>query len=92
MRALAPEKGTRMKSLGLYRQMDDLYRLRALVDGINREALIAESKNGVNAPSWKSSRIFGRAMEYLIQPCIRSVMFPEQRRPSRHVKLTAALR
>ena len=24
--------------------MDDLYRLRALVDGINREALIAESK------------------------------------------------
>ena len=33
-----------MKSLGLYRQMEDLYRLRALVDGIDREALIAESK------------------------------------------------
>jgi hypothetical protein len=44
MRALAPEKGTRMKSLGLYRQMEDLYRLRALVDGIDREASIAESK------------------------------------------------
>jgi hypothetical protein len=46
IRALAPEKdaGTRMKSLGLYRQMEDLYRLRALVDEINREQWIAESR------------------------------------------------
>jgi hypothetical protein len=36
--------GTRMKSLGLYRQMEDLYRLRALVDEINREQWIAESR------------------------------------------------
>jgi hypothetical protein len=33
-----------MKRLGLYRQMENLYRLRALVNGINREALIADSK------------------------------------------------
>jgi hypothetical protein len=32
-----------MKSLGLYRQMEDIYRLRALVDEINREQWIAES-------------------------------------------------
>jgi hypothetical protein len=30
--------------LGLYRQMEDLYRLRALVDETNREQWIAESK------------------------------------------------
>jgi hypothetical protein len=35
--------GTRVKSLGLYRQMESLYRLRALVDKTNRESLIAES-------------------------------------------------
>jgi hypothetical protein len=90
MRGLAPEKRARMKSLGLYRQMDDLYRLRALVDGINREALIAESKNGVNAPSWKSSRIFGRAMEYLIRPC-RHVSGAAPPVPAGKI-LTAALR
>jgi len=33
-----------MKSLGLYRQMESLYRLRALVDEINREQWIAESR------------------------------------------------
>ena len=33
-----------MKSLGLYRQMEDIYRLRALVDEINREQWIAESR------------------------------------------------
>lgn len=45
MFALAPEKdgGTRMKSLGLYRQMEELYRLRALVDETIRESCIAES-------------------------------------------------
>jgi hypothetical protein len=43
VRALAPEKegGTSMKSLGLYRQMEDIYRLR---DEINREQWIAESR------------------------------------------------
>ena len=46
MRALAPKKdgATRMKSLGLYRKMESLYRLRAEVDEANRESLIAESK------------------------------------------------
>jgi hypothetical protein len=46
MRALAPKKdgGTCMKSLGLYRQMEDLYRLRALVDEINRDQWIVESR------------------------------------------------
>ena len=43
MRALAPEKITRMKSLGLYRQMEGLYRLRALVDATNRKSFNAES-------------------------------------------------
>jgi hypothetical protein len=33
-----------MKNLGLYRQMESLYRLRALVDEINREQWIAESR------------------------------------------------
>jgi hypothetical protein len=33
-----------MNSLGLYRQMVDLYRLRALVDQVNREQWIAESR------------------------------------------------
>jgi hypothetical protein len=33
-----------MKNLGLYRQMEDLYRLRALVDAINREQWIVESR------------------------------------------------
>jgi hypothetical protein len=33
-----------MNSLGLYRQMEDICRLRALVDEINREQWIAESK------------------------------------------------
>jgi hypothetical protein len=33
-----------MKSLGLYRQLETLYRLKALVDEINREEWIAESK------------------------------------------------
>ena len=33
-----------MKSLGLYRQMEELYRLRALVDETNRESCIAESE------------------------------------------------
>jgi hypothetical protein len=46
MCALTPEKqgDAPMKSLGLYRQMEDLYRLRALVDEANRETWIAESK------------------------------------------------
>jgi len=33
-----------MKSLGLYRQMEAQYRLRALVDETNREHWIAESR------------------------------------------------
>jgi hypothetical protein len=33
-----------MKSLGLYRQMESLYRLRASVDDANREQWIAESR------------------------------------------------
>jgi hypothetical protein len=33
-----------MNSLGLYRQMEDICRLRALVDEINREQWIAESR------------------------------------------------
>ena len=32
-----------MKSLGLYRQMEELYRLRALVDATNRKSFNAES-------------------------------------------------
>jgi hypothetical protein len=36
--------GTRMKGLGLYRQMESLHRPRAEVDETNRESLIAESK------------------------------------------------
>ena len=33
-----------MKSLGLYRRMESLYRLRALVDETNRESWIVESR------------------------------------------------
>ena len=33
-----------MKTLGLYRQMESLYRLRASVDVTNREQWIAESR------------------------------------------------
>jgi hypothetical protein len=33
-----------MKCLGLYRQMENLYRLRATVDIANREQWIAESR------------------------------------------------
>jgi hypothetical protein len=33
-----------MKSLGLYRQMENLYRLRATVDGVQREHWLAESR------------------------------------------------
>jgi hypothetical protein len=33
-----------MKSLGLYRQMENLYQLRATVDDANREQWIAESR------------------------------------------------
>jgi hypothetical protein len=46
MYALALEKdgGTRMKSLGLYRRMESLYRRRALVDETNRASWIAESR------------------------------------------------
>jgi hypothetical protein len=34
----------RMKSLGVYRQMESLYRVRAAVDVTNRASLIAESR------------------------------------------------
>jgi hypothetical protein len=46
MCALAPEKDgrARMKSLGLYRQMESVYRRRAMVDETNREQWMAESK------------------------------------------------
>jgi hypothetical protein len=33
-----------MKSLGLYRQMENQYRLRATVDGVRREQWLAESR------------------------------------------------
>jgi hypothetical protein len=33
-----------MESLGLYRQMENLYRLRATVDGVRREQWLAESR------------------------------------------------
>jgi hypothetical protein len=33
-----------MKTLGLYRKMESLYRLRATADGTNRERWMAESK------------------------------------------------
>jgi hypothetical protein len=33
-----------MKSLGLYRQMESVYRLRAMVDETNRERWLAESR------------------------------------------------
>jgi hypothetical protein len=33
-----------MKILGLYRKMESLYRLRAMMDGTNRERWMAESK------------------------------------------------
>jgi hypothetical protein len=33
-----------MKTLGLYRKMESLYRLRAMVDGTNRERWMAETK------------------------------------------------
>jgi hypothetical protein len=46
MRALPPEKVS-----------DSIDRWKTC--GIDREALIAEPKNGVNTPSWKSSLIFG---------------------------------
>jgi hypothetical protein len=36
--------GTRVKHLGLYRQMESLYRLRAAIDVTNRKSWIAESK------------------------------------------------
>jgi hypothetical protein len=36
--------GARVKSLGLYRQMESVYRLRAMVDETNREQWMAESK------------------------------------------------
>ena len=36
--------GTRMNCLGLYRQMEELYRLRALADETNRDQWIAESR------------------------------------------------
>jgi hypothetical protein len=81
-----------MKSLGLYRQMEDLYRLRALLDGINRESLIAESRKWRERAELEIEFIFRRAMEFLIRPCIRSVMIPEQRCAFRQVKLTAVLR
>jgi hypothetical protein len=37
--------GTRVKHLGLYREMESLYRLRAAIDVTNRKSLIAESTN-----------------------------------------------
>ena len=53
-----------MKSLGLYRQMESLYRLRALVDEINREQWIAESRKwreraelGIESYPWERYEI-----------------------------------
>ena len=63
MYALALEKdgGTRMKSLGLYRRMESLYRRRALVDENNRASWIAES--------WKWRERAEREIETYRQRC-----------------------
>jgi hypothetical protein len=56
----------RMKILGLYRRMEELYRLRALVDETNRESWIVESRE------WRGRA--ERAIEnYHRQHCIAAV-------------------
>lgn len=61
-----------MKSLGLYRQMESVYRLRAMVDETNREEWMAESKKWRERAELEISRIFGHVMKPpLKRPSIR---------------------
>jgi hypothetical protein len=86
-----------MKSLGLYRWMESLYRLRALADEANRESWIAESSK------WRE-RAEREVETYHRQRCesvndralgfrseLPGIMIPRQRRASRQVKSAAVL-
>jgi hypothetical protein len=78
-----------MKILGLYRKMESLYRLRAMVDGTNRERWMAESKKWRERAELEIRVVSSSALWN--SRCDRALARYDDC-ASRQVKLTAVLR